>query len=245
MTLGTALHRATIGLFVAPLAAAALLAITIGNTGIAGFSLMILYPVTLVLVLPVFLLFRRFKWLRWWHACVVGGVAALLVAPDVDFRISRIDAEEISSAIAYLSVGFGAAFVFWCIAVFREPAYPYLPRRFPILPLVLGIVLVAAGARLRVMLEPQFLQGKIAALLPADHGQPRATVQLDDGAPVQADMLCYSDYAIGDEVRIAFRHRSTLIPERYSITDKVTTGKFDSDAYLAKAERCMEEAYGR
>lgn len=242
--MGTALHRATIGFFVAPLAAAALLAITIGNTGVAGFSLMILYPVMLILVLPVFLLFRKLKWLRWWHACVVGGVAALLVAPDVDFRISRVDAEEISSAIAYLSVGFGAAFVFWCIAVFREPAYPYLSRRFPIPPLVLGIVLVIAGVYLRVMLEPQFLQGKITALLPADHGQPRAMVKLDDGVPVQADMLCYSSYAVGDEVRLTFRHRSTLIPERYWVADKVTTGKFDSDAYLAEAEKCMEEAYG-
>lgn len=243
--MGTALHRATVGFFVAPLTAAALLAITEGNGEVAGFSLMILYPVTLILVLPLFLVFRRLRWLRWWHACTVGGIVALLVAPGVDFRISKIDAEEVRDALAYLSVGTGAAFVFWCIAVFREPAYDYIPRRLPIAPLAMIVLLVPAAVYLRLVLEPNITQGQIMALLPADHGQPRSEVKLDTGVTAQAGMLCYISYAAGNRVTILHRPRSRFIPERYTVTDKVREGKFDPDAYLAEAQKCVDEAQTR
>ena len=87
---------------------------------VAGLGAFFAYPPALVFGIPVFLVFWRRGWHRWWQVGLAGvGVAALSVLALMLY------AGNFSGAGEYLlltgSVGFASALAFWVIAVRTPP----------------------------------------------------------------------------------------------------------------------------
>jgi hypothetical protein len=180
------MRRALLALFLTPLFAST----------IFGLLAIVVYPfmliVTLCVALPIFFFLRRRRWLEWWHALLAGTIcavsyiaadAALSYAPDVDRLIN-------SNNIFFVGLGTAIGVLFWWAGVFRNQAFPFVSRAFP----VSFLVIVPATALIVLIhreLEPGFHQGRVANVLAEPttvpwHGQ--VTVRLSTGRMIEADL---------------------------------------------------------
>ena len=95
-----------------------------------------------------------------------------------------------SNNVSFVGLGAITGFVFWWFGIFRNNAFPFVDRRFPIS--VLSILPIAAAfAHVDRSLEPTFYQGRVISILAAPRANPRAgqaSVRLTDGRVVRADL---------------------------------------------------------
>jgi len=184
------MRRALIALVLAPLLV----------SGIFGIFALIALPMMLLmsfaLGLPALLLLKRFKCLTWWVALLVGACCALgfimlnTLAPLTYGVAPNIDRVIDSNNITFLGLGMLAAFVFWWIGIFRNAAFPFVPRRFP-LGALLVVPLALVCINLNHSLRQTFSQGRVTAIDVAPTSNPmvgQATVHLTHGPVIQADL---------------------------------------------------------
>ncbi len=180
------MRRVLIALLLAPLA----VSLCFGLFAVLVYPFMLL--VTLCAALPLFLLFRRKGWLEWWHALLAGAICgvlfvafdtALSYAPDVDRVVN-------ANNVTYVSLGAVIGFVFWWMAIYRNPAFPFVGRAFPMS--VLAVLPLAVSATyVRQELTPTFHQGRVVEVLEEPSVFPRSgqvSVRLVTGRTVEADL---------------------------------------------------------
>ena len=85
------------------------------------------YAATTIFGLPLFVLFRRQHWLRWWQVSF-GGLLVGLLAMSVVFAMVR--AVNVYGFV-FGGVGFVSGFFFWLMAVFRNRALTTACNRRP------------------------------------------------------------------------------------------------------------------
>jgi hypothetical protein len=105
------------------------------------------------------------------------------IRPDVDQLID-------SNNVAFIGLGMLSGFVFWWVGVFRNAAFPFVDRRFPVsaaLVAPLAVILVFLNHSLR----QTFHQGRVVAIVSTPTSNPRAgqaSVQMTGGGVIQADL---------------------------------------------------------
>jgi hypothetical protein len=185
-----AMRRALIALVLAPLLA----------SGVFGIFALIAFPfmllMTFAVALPLLFFFRRMRRLAWWHAALSGAICAMCfiafnalmlalsgVRPDIDQLVD-------SNNLTFVGLGILTGFVFWWMGVFRNAAFPFVDRRFPVtvaLVVPLALILVYLIHALR----QTFRQGRVVDIVATPTGNPRsgqASVQLRGGGVIQADL---------------------------------------------------------
>ena len=77
-------------------------------------------PVTIVIGVPLFLLFRRRNWLQWWHFLVGGSVVGIACSLPI---LPRVGAWEFVAvfALSFAIIGLLHGIGFWLLAVWRNP----------------------------------------------------------------------------------------------------------------------------
>ena len=184
------MRRALIALVMAPL----IISSVFGIFALLAFPWMLL--MTFVMALPLLLLFRRIGRLNWWMAVMSGATCALGyitlnalvplsygVAPNADRLID-------SNNIAFLGLGMLTGFVFWWIGIFKNSAFPFVSRRFPISALLV-VPLALACAGLNHSLRATYTQGRVTSIDVPPTKTPRAgqaTVRLTAGPVIHADL---------------------------------------------------------
>jgi hypothetical protein len=120
--------RILAGLLVAP--PAGLLFIILGarmldpshsDTSLFAMALYFAYAITLVVGVPIMLLFRLFALRRWWQFAIAGallGPIAMLII-QYNSKASLIPHMEAAQFVACASLGLVCALIFWVIALFR------------------------------------------------------------------------------------------------------------------------------
>lgn len=156
-----------------------------GPIGLA--VLPIAWVMTVMVAVPLFLLFKKFGWLRWWHAALVGLLSGVILSLlfNVD-NPARLDAFGLDDALNFGGVGTLMALVFWWLGLYRNAVFPAAPRSVPYTMLVL-IPLVIVGVQLHRSFDPTFADGRIVGVkgdLPARD----VTVRLSNGAVVKTQL---------------------------------------------------------
>jgi hypothetical protein len=143
--------------------------------------------ISVVVAAPMFFfLFRRRGWLRWWQVGVAGFLCGLLFVGFFD-SAERLDSFGIRDAIYFGGVGIVIALVFWCMGLFRNPAFPTVPSALPYSMLVL-IPLAALAMLLVRSLNPTYAEGRIIEVKGTAPSRD-ITVRLSDGAVVETRLL--------------------------------------------------------
>jgi len=93
----------------------------------AGGGSVAAYAALIIFGLPLFVLFRRLHWLRWWQVSL-GGLLVGLLAASVVFAMDR--AVNVYG-LMFGGVGFVSGFLFWLMAVFRNRALTTACNRRP------------------------------------------------------------------------------------------------------------------
>jgi hypothetical protein len=184
------MRRTLIALILAPL----LVSSVFGIFALLAFPWMLL--MTFVVALPLLLFFKRIERLNWWIAVMGGAICALGyitlntiaplsygVAPDADRLIN-------SNNIAFLGLGMLTGFVFWWIGIFRNEAFSFVSRRFP-LSALLAVPLAVACAGLNHSLRATYAQGRVMSIDVPPTRTPRtgqATIRLTAGPVIHADL---------------------------------------------------------
>ena len=184
------MRRTYIALLLAPL----LVSGVFGIFALVAFPLMLL--MTCVVALPLLLWLKHIERLNWWIAVTGGAVSALIyillntltsltyaVTPNVDRLID-------SNNIAYLGLGMLTGFVFWWIGIFRNAAFPFVSRRFPVSALIV-LPLALGCAYLNHSLRGTYVQGRVKSIdvLPTkSYRAGQATIQLTAGNAIHADL---------------------------------------------------------
>jgi hypothetical protein len=190
------MRRALLALVLAPLLVSSIFGFT-GSDAVMGLLaalivLQVMLAVSFAFALPLLLLLRRIKRLDWWIAFLAGGFCGMcFVAVDTLLSVSP-DIDELvnSENVFFVVLGAFTGLVFWWIGIFRNRAFPFVGRRFPISVLVV-LPLAAAGAYVQHSLEPVFYQGRVIAILAPPSANPRAgqaSVRLTGGGVVRADL---------------------------------------------------------
>jgi hypothetical protein len=135
------MRRVIAALLIAPL-------IVLAPFGVGG---LVIYPFVGIFGLApaalLFLLFRRFGWLQWWHAAAVGVICGALATLSVGGSWEYLDAFGPQLALRFAGLGISISVVFWFLGIFRNAAFPSISRAIPyrmsyLLPLVmLGCIL--------------------------------------------------------------------------------------------------------
>jgi hypothetical protein len=184
------MRRTYIALLLAPL----LVSAVFGIFALVAFPLMLL--MTCVVALPLLLWLKRIERLNWWIAVTGGAVSALVyillntltpltygVTPDIDRLID-------SNNIAYLGLGMLTGFVFWWIGIFRNAAFPFVSRRFPVSALIV-LPLAFGCAYLNHSLRGTYVQGRVTSIDVSptqSYRTGQATIQLTAGPVIRADL---------------------------------------------------------
>jgi hypothetical protein len=184
------MRRALIALVLAPLLV----------SGVFGIFALIAFPFMLLMAfavaLPLLFFFRRMGRLAWWHAVLSGAICAVCfiafnalmtaltgIRPDIDQLVD-------SNNVAFIRLGMLTAFVFWWMGVFRNAAFPYVDRRFPV-TVVLVVPLAVIFVYLNHSLRQTYHQGRVIDIVVTPTANPRsgqASVQLTGGGVIQADL---------------------------------------------------------
>jgi hypothetical protein len=213
------MHRIYAGFLFAPLIVTVATCILSGETGILLFLPMLgfAYAFTLVVAVPLYFLFRKLRWLRWWHAALVGLLVGALFAVLIADGSNpyHLEIYGYGQELRLLAIGFFVGALFWVIAIFRNDAFPYVPKGFPIALLVTGIVLLATTLLLLNSYRTTDTQGEIMAVLPAVQGKPMLQVKLQTGAIVAVRSYCYGQYLPGRKVFVIHREKFVFATEGY------------------------------
>jgi hypothetical protein len=184
------MRRAGIALALAPL----LVSGVFGIFALAALPMM--FVISFAIGLPALVLLKRIECLTWWIAVLVGACGALCfitlntLAPLTYGVAPNIDRVLDSNNIAFLGLGMLTAFVFWWIGIFRNAAFPFVPRRVP-LGALLVFPLALVCVNLNHSLRQTFSQGRVTAIEVAPTTNPmvgQATVHLTQGPVVHADL---------------------------------------------------------
>jgi hypothetical protein len=172
------MSRVRIALFAAPV----LVGVCFGPLAVIALPVTLLF--TGVVALPLFCLFKRRGWLRWWHAVGVGIVCgalfeivfALGTAPD------HTDFFGPADALTFCGVGAAIALLFWWLGLFRNEEFPSVPTTIP-WGMVFLIPLVVGGVFLHNWFNPTFHDGRVTAVT-GEMPHWRVTVRLSNGSIV-------------------------------------------------------------
>ncbi|HEY4083019.1 MAG TPA: hypothetical protein VGM81_20230 [Burkholderiaceae bacterium] len=161
-----------------------------GLIGLAAYPFLLL--VALLLGGPIFLLCRKFAWLSWFHAALVGAVCSVVgICTDLN---SPVRAELFGPAeiVLFVTMGCAVGLSFWFMALFRNPSFPQIDRRFPRSLLVMAPVFAMAWfAHERVAtfdIRARLVKSEGS---PAAVGEQRRTVNmaLASGAIIAVELL--------------------------------------------------------
>jgi hypothetical protein len=179
------MSRALTALFVVPLLAS----LVFGVLSVVAAPVMLV--IAFVVALPLLLVFRKLRWLNWWHACTAGAVCGSAFTAIYWFSSPPYHIEYIGARTALFFVGFGAliGLAFWWTGIFRNNVFPFVSPRFP--RTVLMVVPVAVvGVWLHQRLEPQFVEGRVVAVLVEPELKPERSgavqLRLRSGSLVEA-----------------------------------------------------------
>lgn len=180
------MRRVAIALLLAPL----LVSSMFGLGAVIAFPVMV--GVSFAVALPLLCFLKRIERLEWWIALLAGGFCAMCFRALGALLGFSFDIDQLVDSNNVLFVGLGAltGLVFWWIGIFRNEAFPFVDRRFPIGVLTV-LPLAAAGVYIHSSLEPTFHQGSVIAILAAPSANPRtgqASVRLTGGRVVPADL---------------------------------------------------------
>ena len=115
-------NRRLVGLLVAPLASGVLHAVSMGRATAGLAALVVAYPAAVLLGFPVWLLFLRMHWFRWWQA-VFAGLGLGFLGGALFHLLFGSDYSAFSVPSVVLGLGLFAlhgavvAAVFWLVAV--------------------------------------------------------------------------------------------------------------------------------
>ncbi|HSC47374.1 MAG TPA: hypothetical protein VLG68_04755 [Gammaproteobacteria bacterium] len=217
------MRRVIWGFVIAPLAVLFVDALFTGSFSIALFSCIEAYLAILVFGIPIFALFSQLKWLRWWHIMLAGTIVSMAMgwfmdSPAIVPNSYVIEMDGTSDLFSGAALGCAMALVFWFVGVFQNKEYPYVSRALPLSPLVITLVLIGISLYVVIATKRPLVQGEITKLLNPVSDKPMAEVELDSGKTVDARLLCYRSYTVGEKVTLSHRSKHPLIPEMYWIT---------------------------
>lgn len=241
------MSRVVIAFLITPLLASIALAITSFQGAWLFFGPIFTYPLMLVVGLPIFLLFRKLKWLQWWHAAGMGLLVALAFTWlwDKSGNPYHIEIYGPSEAGLWLTMGYMTATLFWFIGLYRNEDYPYVLSRLALISIFPLALLIGGTAYLQYAVSTHNVKGTITALLEPVHKKPMVRIDLGDGKTVDARLMCYHGYHVGDQVYLDHRRLSWPIGEGYWVVGAPIQGaKFDPEAFLKEQQACYDEAYG-
>ncbi|MDR3415510.1 MAG: hypothetical protein P4L83_04915 [Nevskia sp.] len=180
------MKRALLALFIAPLLSSLMFGL------FALFALPFMLAITVVIALPLLLVLRRAGWLQWWHsllagafcgACFVAVDTALSYAPNLDRLIN-------SNNVMFVILGAGTGLAYWWIGIYRNPAFPGIPKHFP-WSVVVAVPIFVVAILVRNALLPSFHQGRVLSIVKEAYSKSavgQASVRLTEGAIIQADL---------------------------------------------------------
>ncbi|MCR9262463.1 MAG: hypothetical protein NXH95_22340 [Pseudomonadaceae bacterium] len=155
----------------------------------AGFLGIVVLPFMLaavaIVALPCFLIFRKFGWLNWWHAALVGllgGVGFALIESGRDF-----DQFVIPNTVIYLAVGLLTGCLGWFLGIFRNSDFPNVSADFP-LSFLLIVPVIFLMVWTHDFLERTRYTGRVVEIViaPTNEQSGEALVELVDGDVVSA-----------------------------------------------------------
>jgi hypothetical protein len=211
--------RVYAGFLFSPIIVTTATCILSGGAGVLLFVPMLVftYAFTLVVAVPVFFLFRKLKWLQWWHAAAVGSLVGAIFAwlfvsggNPYHFEIYGYGQE-----LEFLAIGFFVGAVFWVMSVMGNEAFPYVPSRFPNSLLIAAVLLLTATLLFPYAYKVSDTRGEITAVLPALQGKPMLQVKLETGTSVAARSYCYGQYLPGRRVLVTHREKFLFVTEGY------------------------------
>ena len=88
--------------------------------GWAPFALLITVPATLFVAVPLFLVFRKLGWVKWWQVCLGGALVGFLSPLAIQLMDAPSHGFWISLTVLSVPLGAVAGFVFWCIGVYKN-----------------------------------------------------------------------------------------------------------------------------
>ncbi|MEM8681962.1 MAG: hypothetical protein AAGF72_00945 [Pseudomonadota bacterium] len=96
-------------------------------------ALPIIMVFTVVCVLPLFFIMRQSQALEWWHVAP-AGVLLSLPAAYIYLKLMHTGPDDMHGPAVYLTIlglSVAASIAFWWGGVFRNPALPFVSRRWP------------------------------------------------------------------------------------------------------------------
>jgi len=168
------------------------------------------FMITFVVAVPLFFLFRKRGWLKWWHVTLAGFLCGqIFVALDSS---DRLDMFGIEDSLYFGGVGILIALVFWWLGLFRNASFPVVPSSLPYSMLIL-IPLVALGVLTHRSFSTTSAFGRIIAVQGTAPSR-ELTIRLSDGAVVESRLLRDS------------RPTETLIDQCWHFTNHWSTWRF-------------------
>lgn len=143
----------------------------------------VIYLVMLLIGLPVLRYCYGRGWLQWWYALIAGCLAGLPVAAFYYVSTDAYHVELAGPRIFLILQSYGAVvgFLFWWIAVFRNPKFPQRSTNWPLLVISVALLsYIAWSAISRFEITKVF--GKIAGM-PSSR---QVSLGLADGTVVEA-----------------------------------------------------------
>lgn len=170
-------HRVAFAFLFAPaLAAVAMLVLSRSDAFTFIVMIIVMALVTVMLAVPMFVLLRAMGWLQWPHALLAGTVCGVLGGMFV------------GGPFIYGAFGGAIGLLFWWLAVFRNPDYPAVSRKLPLL--MVGVIPLGmlwfwyagqVGSRYTVA---RLVEAPVVT--EANWDSARVRIQLPDGSTVPA-----------------------------------------------------------
>ncbi len=117
------------GFLLAPLISGVVHAAHTGSARWGALALVVAYPMSLLLGVPLVVLFTRRRWNRFWQAALAGAGAGCMTGAFVSFAIGQLNSQAVSAPLfSYLVTlcgfhGLAIAGLYWLLAMKcrREP----------------------------------------------------------------------------------------------------------------------------
>ena len=217
------MRREVVGFLIAPFIVILIDAALNGSLFFAVLMAIEIYPLILIIGIPVFIGFSELKWLQWWRIALIAALvsAGLAWAMDsIDMGGGTYDREMdgASDVFASIALGYSIAILFWFIAVFRNEKFPFIPASFPISAAFVSMAVIMACIYAVVSTRRPLVHGEITRMLRPAVNRPMAEVRLDSGQVIDARLECYSYYSPGEKVTLSHRSAHPFFSERFWIT---------------------------